>query len=143
MSRANEVSRGTHRFVPSEPAAAGESKGKLRVSNRLLADLPSGWCCYLLLCSDSSFYCGITSNLPPRLRHHASGKGGAYTKGEKPMALVWFERHPDRHGAAKREAQIKKWSHIKKEKLGRGESPFDQVGTRVWVSLDSPPARSG
>jgi hypothetical protein len=43
MSRANEVSRGTLRDIP---------------------DLPDGWCCYLLLCSDGSYYCGITSKLP-------------------------------------------------------------------------------
>jgi hypothetical protein len=27
-----------------------------------LPDFPPGWHCYLLLCSDGSYYCGIASN---------------------------------------------------------------------------------
>ena len=83
-------------------------------------DLPAGRACYLLLCEDTSFYCGLTSNLTRRLQHHASGKGSGYTKGVRPVALVWFEPAADRMQAAARERQIKKWNHRKKQDLQEG-----------------------
>ena len=120
MSRANEVSRGTSDF-----------------------DLPSGWCCYLLLCADRSYYTGITSKLATRLRHKASGKGAGYTRNTRPIALVWYERHPDKLSAARREIQIKSWSHSKKYGLAHGDSAFQGLGACVWVSLGPPAAVSG
>ena len=36
---------------------------------------PSRWLVYLLRCSDGSLYCGITNELPKRLKAHAAGKG--------------------------------------------------------------------
>ncbi|MGH9787408.1 MAG: GIY-YIG nuclease family protein [Candidatus Acidiferrales bacterium] len=105
---------------------------------------PPGWHCYLLLCVDRTYYCGLTSNLNHRLRHHASGKGSSYTKGAKPIALVWYERHVGRSSAAARERQLKKWSRAKKEALTSDGSSGAAFGTRVWVSLGSAPRfRSG
>jgi len=78
-----------------------------------LPELPPGWHCYLLLCFDGSYYCGITSNLTHRIRDHASGKGSGYTKNVKPVAFVWYEPQGDRHGAARREQQIKAWGKEK------------------------------
>ncbi|MCI0402167.1 MAG: GIY-YIG nuclease family protein [Acidobacteria bacterium] len=98
---------------------------------------PPGWYCYLLLCSDDSYYCGLTSNLNSRLRHHASGKGSGYTKATKPIALVWHERHGHRASAAARERQLKKWSHAKKRALASGSENGFAFGNRVWVSLGS------
>ena len=100
-----------------------------------LPELPSGWCCYLLLCSDDSFYCGITSNLAHRIRDHSSGKGSGYTKGANPVALVWYEPHDSRLRAAKRESQIKCWSREKKRRLANGGSAFEGLGRCVLVSL--------
>jgi putative endonuclease len=96
--------------------------------------LPAGWCCYLLLCSDNSYYCGMTSNLPQRLVHHSSGRGSGYTKGTKPIALVWYEACIDRSSAALRERQLKKWSHRKKLVLTEGALP-PAFGARARVSL--------
>ncbi|MFQ5724385.1 MAG: GIY-YIG nuclease family protein [Terriglobia bacterium] len=98
-------------------------------------DLPAGWCTYILLCADGSYYCGITSNLSRRLKHHAKGKGGKYTKEIKPAALAWYQSFENRAGAARRERQIKNWSHRKKVGLVRGDARFDGLGTRVWVPL--------
>jgi len=97
---------------------------------------PAGWCCYLLLCSDGSYYCGITTELKQRVRDHASGKGSGYTKGAKPIALVWYEPHPNRSSAARRERQMKNWSHGKKKGLAEGRPQFKGIGAPVWVSLD-------
>jgi putative endonuclease len=100
-----------------------------------LPNLPSGWCCYLLLCDDSSYYCGVTSDLGQRVRDHTFGKGGGYTKETKHRALVWYERHDDRGSAAAREKQIKNWNKTKKLKLSKGQPPFVDQGAPVLVSL--------
>ena len=99
-----------------------------------LPHLPNGWCCYLLLCTDGSYYCGLTGDLKRRILDHASGKGSNYTKGTKPTALVWFERCPTRELAVQREREIKKWSRRKKELLAKNG---------VWVSLVCQEADSG
>jgi len=91
------------------------------VSSNSKADFPTAWCCYLILCADKSYYCGITSNLRLRLRNHASGKGARFTKHARPLALVWFEVHASKHSAAAREKQIKSWGNEKKRALAAGE----------------------
>ncbi len=99
------------------------------------SDLPSGWSCYLLLCSDGSYYCGLAAHLARRLRHHSAGKGTSYTKANQPVALVWYESHQDRQSAAGRERQLKGWSHGKKKKLAEGHASFQGMGVSVWVSF--------
>ncbi len=70
---------------------------------------------YILLCSDDSFYTGITNNLKQRFQDHQKGIGGAYTRSHKPIKIIYTEIVPDKSSALKREAQIKKWS--RKQKL--------------------------
>ena len=98
-------------------------------------DLPDGWACYLLLCSDGSYCCGIAAHLRSRLRQHASGKGSTYTKGTRPTTLVWFETHPIGQSAAAREKQIKSWSHKKKVGLADGSIDLGPNARRMQVSL--------
>jgi putative endonuclease len=99
------------------------------------ANLPSGWACYLLLCEDDSYYCGMTRNLPSRLQHHGSGKGSQYTKATRPVALVWYEQMQNRQQAAARERQIKRWNHDKKKGLHDGSIVVGTSARAVWVSL--------
>jgi putative endonuclease len=94
-----------------------------------------GWQTYLLLCADGSYYCGITSDLQTRIRDHAAGRGGQYTESVPVVALVWHEIHADRHSAATREAQIKRWGHEKKACLAQSKPPFHTMGEAVWVPL--------
>jgi putative endonuclease len=100
-----------------------------------VSQLPLGWCCYLILCADRSYYCRITTNLLSRIKHHSSGKGSGYTKGTPPMALVWYETHPDRSSAAARERQIKAWGRAKKTDLAEGRVELGIRARCVWVSL--------
>jgi putative endonuclease len=90
------------------------------------SEYPSGWCCYLLLCADDSYYCGATSDLTRRIRDHFSGKDSGYPKRVKPFTLVWFESQPDRHHAAGREKQIKGWSREKKMRLAHPQHKWEQ-----------------
>ena len=80
------------------------------------------WYVYLLECSDSSLYCGITNDIEKRIKTHNSGKGAKYTKVRLPVKLYWFEEQPDRSDASKREYQIKKLSRKEKIKL---KNPLD------------------
>jgi len=77
------------------------------------------WYVYILRCLDKSFYTGITNNLERRLKEHNTGNGAKYTKGRKPVTLVYREKHPNQSLARQREAQIKKCGRRKKEKLIR------------------------
>lgn len=65
---------------------------------------------YLLKCSDSTLYCGITKDLERRVKeHNGILKGGAkYTKGRRPAMLYYFEEADNLSLALKRESEIKK-----------------------------------
>ena len=73
------------------------------------------WRVYILKCSDGSLYTGATNDLERRLAVHLSGKGAAYTRSRLPVRLVFFEEAPDRSGALRREAALKRLT--RKQKL--------------------------
>ena len=81
--------------------------------------MPS-WYVYILRCSDKSLYTGISNHLEERIKKHNAGKGAAYTRSRKPVALVWKQRVATESRARKREAEIKSWSRGEKLKLVRG-----------------------
>ncbi len=71
---------------------------------------------YILHCADETLYTGITTNLERRVEeHNTSSKGAAYTRGRRPVTVVYKQAYANRSLAQKREAEIKKLS--KKEKL--------------------------
>lgn len=72
---------------------------------------------YMLLCADGSFYTGSTYNIGKRFAKHVSGKGASYTRSHKPVKVVYSEELPDKSSALKREAQLKKLTHIQKLSL--------------------------
>ena len=76
------------------------------------------WFLYLLRCSDGSIYTGVTTDLSRRLKEHNAGTGGAYTRSRRPVELVFREVHPNRSCAQRREAEIRRWSKSRKERLG-------------------------
>lgn len=76
-----------------------------------------GWLVYLLRCSDSSLYCGITNDLAKRLQTHRSGRGSKYVRSRLPVQVVWTEEQPDMSTALKREFAIKDMRREAKERL--------------------------
>mgnify|MGYP003938240369 CR=1 FL=1 len=83
------------------------------------------WFVYLLRCSDQSLYTGITTNMEQRLHeHNHSEKGAKYTRGRRPVQLVYHEQLTSRSLAASREYQIKRFSRLQKEKLIEAFSPL-------------------
>ena len=60
---------------------------------------------------------GTARNTEDRLERHNSGRGAYFTAMRRPVKLVYQESYQNLHDAIKRERQIKKWSHAKKEAL--------------------------
>ena len=70
---------------------------------------------YILECGDKTLYTGWTTDLEKRFLAHEAGKGAKYTKGRRPLKLVYWEAYETKKEAMSREAAIKKMS--RKEKL--------------------------
>ncbi|WP_174275161.1 GIY-YIG nuclease family protein [Sphingomonas bacterium] len=58
----------------------------------------------------ATLYIGVTSNLIGRLYQHRNDLIPGFTSRYGVHRLVWFERHPDRPSAIRREKQLKKWN---------------------------------
>jgi len=59
------------------------------------------WRVYLVQCRDGSLYCGISTNVPRRVKqHNTSRKGAKYTRGRRPVTLVAVSRPQLSHGEA-------------------------------------------
>ncbi|HQF42521.1 MAG TPA: GIY-YIG nuclease family protein [Ignavibacteriaceae bacterium] len=76
---------------------------------------------YILECSDSSFYTGVTNNVEKRLNEHQSGIIKGYTSKRLPVKLVFSERFADVNQAIRFEKQVKGWSRKKKLALINGD----------------------
>ena len=76
---------------------------------------------YILECSNGEYYVGSTANLQKRLHEHESGRGCDFTAAHLPVKLVYTEEYPTIEEAYKRERQLHKWSHAKKEALIKGD----------------------
>lgn len=74
---------------------------------------------YLLRCKDNSLYCGQTNNLEKRIQDHNDIKNVStkYTRGRRPVTLVYMEKVKTVSDALKREREIKKLPKNKKELL--------------------------
>lgn len=75
---------------------------------------------YMVMCADGSLYTGWTTDTERRVAVHNSEKGAKYTRGKRPVKLVYSERFDTKSEALKREWAIKKLSHDEKMKLIEG-----------------------
>lgn len=73
--------------------------------------------CYILECSDGTYYTGWTIDIDRRVSQHNEGKGAKYTKTRRPVKLVYVESLPDKIAALKRERAIKALPRKKKIQL--------------------------
>lgn len=73
--------------------------------------------CYIVECSDGTYYTGWSTDPSRREKQHNSGNGAKYTRLHGPVNLVYIEVCPDRSAAMRREYQIKKKSHQQKRQL--------------------------
>ena len=77
---------------------------------------------YILRCANGGFYVGSAQDLESRVRAHNDGHGAAYTFKHRPVGLVYSEAFPSETQAVKRERQLKRWSHAKKQALADGNA---------------------
>jgi len=86
---------------------------------------------YIVCCVDGSLYTGYTNNLDSRVLKHNKGKGAKYTRGRRPVTLVYHEVHETKSIAMKREYQIKKLSHFEKMFLISEKNEEQRVGLNI------------
>ena len=72
------------------------------------------WHVYIIICSDSSLYTGITTDLARRFQQHADGHGAKYFRSRQPLRVVYLEGNHTRSTAGKRELQIKQMTRVDK-----------------------------
>ena len=77
---------------------------------------------YILLCSDQSYYTGVTNDLETRFLYHQNGYNpNAYTYNRRPVEIVFYTEFNDINQAIAFEKQIKGWSRKKKEAIINNE----------------------
>ena len=73
---------------------------------------------YILLCSDDSYYTGVTNNFEYRFAQHQEGTDeSCYTYKRRPLQLVCTIKFEDIKQAIAWEKQIKGWTRKKKQAL--------------------------
>ncbi len=75
------------------------------------------WSVYIILCSDNTFYTGITLDVFRRFGQHAAGRGAKYFRSRQPKQLVYLEPGHNRSSATKREIGLKNLSREEKSQL--------------------------
>jgi putative endonuclease len=80
------------------------------------------WKVYIVRCADSSLYTGIAKDVKRRIEEHNldNSLGAKYTRGRRPVKLVYSEEFANRSDAAKREHEIKRMSRKAKQDLIAG-----------------------
>ena len=64
--------------------------------------------CYIVECSDGTYYTGWTTEPSRREKQHNAGTGARYTRLRRPVKMVYIEEQSDRTSAMKRELAIKR-----------------------------------
>ncbi|MEK7131752.1 MAG: GIY-YIG nuclease family protein [Patescibacteria group bacterium] len=73
---------------------------------------------YILKCADKTLYTGIAKDLVRRVKEHNTSKLGAkYTRGRRPVKLVYSKKFRNRSIASKAESKIKMLSRQEKLKI--------------------------
>ena len=78
----------------------------------------SDWFLYILRCADGSLYTGITTDIVRRVdEHNSTALGAKYTRGRRPVSLVYQAQFESRALASKEEYAIKRLTRRQKEDL--------------------------
>jgi len=73
---------------------------------------------YILRCADKTLYTGITVDLKRRVsEHNTSELGAKYTRGRRPVKLVFSKKYLSRSTATKAEHRLKALSRTAKIRL--------------------------
>jgi predicted GIY-YIG superfamily endonuclease len=98
---------------------------------------------YMLLCSDGTYYTGVTGNIETRLaQHHRGFFVTCYTYKRRPLRLVYTAEFASPDEAIFWEKRVKGWSHDKKSALARDDWPEVRRLARASAG-DHPSTSSG
>jgi putative endonuclease len=77
------------------------------------------WNVYIVRCCDGTFYTGIAKDVGRRIEEHNQHErlAARYTRGRRPVELVYREALQSRAAAARREYEIKRLSRAQKQAL--------------------------
>jgi putative endonuclease len=76
------------------------------------------WYVYIVLCNDGTLYTGITTDTDRRVaEHNESVRGASYTRGRRPVTLVYRQPEIDRSTASQHEWKIKRLTRKDKDAL--------------------------
>ncbi len=77
------------------------------------------WYVYMVRCRDNSLYTGISTDPRGRVKQHNQGgmQAAKYTRGRRPVTLVYTEEAASRADALKREYAIKQLKRQAKLRL--------------------------
>lgn len=75
---------------------------------------------YLARCNNTSLYAGSCIDVKKREAAHNKGDGAKYTRAKRPVKIIYTEQFFVLIEARRREAQVKGWTKMKKEKLIQG-----------------------
>ena len=82
---------------------------------------------YLLRCADGTLYTGFTNDLARRLAAHNAGRGAKYTRGRRPVELVYWESFSNKSSALRMEYAIKQLPRRQKLTLIQSSVPSRQI----------------
>ena len=85
------------------------------------------WLVYIVRCKDRSLYAGITTDLEKRLKRHNEGKAAKYTRGRRPVELIYSESCKNESTARKRELEVKKLPRKNKLKVANIKDLLDDL----------------
>ena len=89
----------------------------------------------MILCSDNTFYTGVTNDVKQRFYQHCSGLNKkAYTYSRRPLTLVYSQGFIQITQAIDFEKKLKNWSRAKKEALINGK--YNELGKLAKKNFD-------
>ena len=96
---------------------------------------------YILRCADGTLDTGYARDPKARLKMHNAGAGAKYTRGRRPVKLVYTELCESLSHALKREYELKQWPLAKKRQLV-GKAARSRQRRRISMSSVERPVRS-
>ena len=96
------------------------------------------WYLYVVLCSDSTLYTGITTDIKRRINEHNTGRGAKYTRGRGPVVLLHLRQYKNRSDASKAEsAESDTFEFLVDRFNGRSEHGEDSTVSEEFFSIIS------
>jgi putative endonuclease len=90
---------------------------------------------YMLECADGTYYVGSTVDLERRVAQHDAGEGAAYTRGRRPVRLVWAAEFDRIDQAFWFEKQVQGWNRRKRRALIEGRwDALPELASRSWAA---------